>query len=99
MRTSTGVSATPTPTGTFNIYSKIRSATMAGYYGPGGPLNYHLPGVPYILKFLGPYTIHGTYWHNNFGHPMSRGCVNLSIKDSEILYNWADVGIPVIINY
>lgn len=97
MLTSTGLSF-PTPVGTFNIYSKIRSATMAGYYGPGSHLNYNLPNVPYILKFLGPYTIHGAYWHNNFGNPMSHGCVNLSVKDSEMLYNWAEVGIPVIIH-
>ncbi len=95
--TSTGLSF-PTPVGTFNVYSKVRSATMAGYYGSGSRLNYYLPGVPYILKFLGPYTIHGAYWHNNFGHPMSHGCVNLSIKDSEILYNWTEVGTPVIIH-
>lgn len=95
--TSTGLSF-PTPVGTFNIYSKIRAATMAGYYGQGSPLNYNLPNVPYILKFLGPYTIHGAYWHNNFGNPMSHGCVNLSIQDSEILYNWAEVGMPVVIH-
>jgi lipoprotein-anchoring transpeptidase ErfK/SrfK len=89
----------PTPIGTFRVYSKVRSALMAGYYGPGSRLNYYLPGVPYILKFYGSYTIHGTYWHNNFGHPMSHGCVNASILDAGVLYNWAEVGTPVVIHY
>lgn len=82
----------PTPTGTFHINSKIRATTMSG---PG----YNLPGVPYVLPFYGPYTIHGTYWHNNFGHPMSHGCVNMYTPEAKIIYDWADVGTPVIIHY
>ena len=36
--------------------------------------------------------IHGAYWHNNFGKRMSRGCINVSYKEMEPLYNWARVG-------
>lgn len=81
-----------TPTGTFTINKKIVATLMAG---PG----YYLPGVPYVMSFLGPYTIHGTYWHNNFGHPMSHGCVNMYTPEAKILYEWADIGTPVIIHY
>ena len=81
----------PTPTGTFYINSKLRATTMSG---PG----YNLPGVPYVLPFYGDYTIHGTYWHNNFGHPMSHGCVNMYTPEAKILYEWADVGTPVVIH-
>src|SRR5436853_811889 len=28
-------------------------------------------------------------WHNNFGHPMSHGCVNLRTPEAEWLYMWA----------
>ncbi|HEX9664749.1 MAG TPA: L,D-transpeptidase, partial [Patescibacteria group bacterium] len=59
---------------------------------------YDLPGVPNILSFLGPYTIHGTYWHNNFGQPMSHGCINMTIADSKWLYDWADLETSVIIH-
>ncbi len=89
--TSTGNYGTDTPLGIFNVFSKRVSVLMAG---PG----YYLPGVPYVLSFLGPYTIHGTYWHNNFGNRMSHGCVNLPTPFAEQLYNWADIGNPVVIH-
>ncbi|HET7011263.1 MAG TPA: L,D-transpeptidase family protein [Anaerolineales bacterium] len=85
---STGKRATPTVTGTFRIYVKLRSTPMAG---PG----YYLPGVPFTMYFYEGYGLHGTYWHNNFGTPMSRGCVNLSVPDSEWLFGFAEVGTLV----
>jgi LysM repeat protein len=87
---STGLARTPTPKGTFRIYSKLRSGTMAG---PG----YRLPNVPYIMNFYRGYAMHGTYWHNNFGQPMSHGCVNMRISDAQWLYNWAPIGTLVVI--
>ena len=52
---------------------------------------YDLPNVPYVVYFYKGYGIHGTYWHSNFGHPMSHGCVNVSIPDMALLYNWIDL--------
>jgi lipoprotein-anchoring transpeptidase ErfK/SrfK len=89
---STGTWATPTVTGTFQIWNKTRIQDMSG---PG----YYLPDVPYVMYFYKDYGIHGTYWHNNFGTPMSHGCVNLTIPDSEWLYNWAYVGMTVRVHY
>jgi len=89
---STGRSGYDTPTGEFHVYGKDHSARM---HGPG----YYLPNVPYISWFLGDYSIHGTYWHNNFGHVMSHGCVNASTGDAEWLFGWADIGTPVYIHY
>ena len=34
------------------------------------------------------FALHGAYWHNNFGHTMSHGCVNMRIVDAEKLYYW-----------
>ncbi|MFN3490970.1 MAG: L,D-transpeptidase family protein [Anaerolineales bacterium] len=85
---STGTWQTPTIKGKFKVWIKLRSAPMSG---PG----YYLPDVPYIMYFSGDYGIHGTYWHNNFGVPMSHGCVNLSIADAEWAYNFAVVGTVV----
>lgn len=85
---STGTWQTPTLTGRFKVWIKLRSAPMSG---PG----YYLPDVPYIMYYDGDYGIHGTYWHNNFGVPMSHGCVNLSIPDAEWAYNFASVGTVV----
>jgi LysM repeat protein len=87
---STGTYRTPTPKGSFRIYSKLRSGSMAG---PGC----YFPNVPYIMNFYGGYSIHGTYWHNSFGWPMSHGCVNMKISDAQWLYNWAPIGTLVVI--
>ena len=89
---STGTSRTPTVTGKFKVYIRLRSGNMRG---PG----YFLPDVPYIMYFHGNYGLHGTYWHNNFGTPMSHGCVNLSIDDAAWLYNWSYMGTVVNVHY
>ena len=89
---STGVSATPTVTGTYKIYARYLYADM---HGPG----YFLPDVPYTMYFYKSYGIHGTYWHNNFGTPMSHGCVNMSISDAGWLYNWSTFGTTVKVHY
>ncbi len=88
---STGTWLHPTVTGQFQIYVKYEYADMAG---PG----YYLPDVPYVMYFYDGYGLHGTYWHSNFGTPMSHGCINLTIPDSEWLYYWADVGTLVNIH-
>lgn len=89
---STGVYDTPTVTGEFHIYVKVPMQPMSG---PG----YYLPDVPWVMFFYDEYGFHGTYWHNNFGTPMSRGCVNLTTEDAEWLYHWASVGTPVYVHY
>jgi len=89
---STGTWQTPTVTGTFKIWNKTRIQAMSG---PG----YYLPDVPFVMYFYEDYGFHGTYWHNNFGTPMSHGCVNLTIPDSEWLYNWASYGTVVQVHY
>jgi len=89
---STGTWATPTVTGQYKVYVKYKSAKMSG---PG----YYLPNVPYIMYFYKGYGLHGTYWHNNFGTPMSHGCVNLRTDDAGWLFNWASVGTVVNVHY
>jgi lipoprotein-anchoring transpeptidase ErfK/SrfK len=94
---STGKASTPTPTGTFSIYQKVRSETMTG--GTRGIDYYYLTNVPHTMYFLGGgYAIHGAYWHTNWGTPMSRGCVNLPLGAAEWLYNWAPMGTTVWIH-
>jgi lipoprotein-anchoring transpeptidase ErfK/SrfK len=58
-----------------------------------GP-NYYLPEVPYTMYFYAGYALHGTYWHNNFGQPMSHGCVNLETSQAKQLFDWADPIVP-----
>ena len=85
---STGTSQTPTPVGLFSVWIKLRYDDMAG---PG----YFLPDVPYTMYFYSGYGIHGTYWHDNFGTPMSHGCVNMVTEEAGWLFNWSHVGILV----
>ncbi len=76
-----------TPTGEFNIWGKFKYAKMSG----GSKENhtyYYLPNVPYTMYFYNGFGLHGTYWHNNFGQPMSHGCVNLPTLIAEKLFYW-----------
>ena len=89
---STGTSAFPTVPGSFKIYSKYTYYTMRG---PG----YNLPDVPYSMFFYKGYSIHGTYWHHNFGTPMSHGCVNMETSAAAWLYDQTSIGTPVFVHY
>lgn len=89
---SSGLAATPTVTGRFRVDRKYSSQHMSG---PG----YSLPGVPWVMYFYSGYAIHGAYWHNNFGAPMSHGCVNMTPGEAQILYNWAPMGTEVYVHY
>lgn len=89
-----------TPTGEFTVWTKLRYTTMSG---GDRSINtyYYLPNVPYV-QFFGNgeipasmgYSIHGTYWHNNFGTPMSHGCVNLPTDVAEKLFYWSNPPVP-----
>jgi lipoprotein-anchoring transpeptidase ErfK/SrfK len=54
----------------------------------GFPDYYFLQDVPWIMYFSGDVALHGAYWHDRFGAPHSHGCVNLSPKDAQWLFNW-----------
>ncbi|MFA6027603.1 MAG: L,D-transpeptidase family protein [Patescibacteria group bacterium] len=82
----------PTPTGSFYVRRKIYNHL---YSGPG----YYLPNTLYNMEFLPSYYLHGAYWHNNFGHPMSHGCVNISYTNAAWLWDWTSVGTSVFIQY
>lgn len=91
---STGLPRTPTVLGTYRILSKYPAVRMTG--GTPGYDYYDLPNVPYTMFFFQGYAIHGTYWHSNFGHPMSHGCVNLPTDEAKWFYEWAPIGTPVV---
>jgi lipoprotein-anchoring transpeptidase ErfK/SrfK len=88
---STGLRRTPTVTGRFRIQTKYRAVDMSG---PG----YYLRNVPYAMFFYRGYAIHGTYWHSNFGQPMSHGCVNMRTPEAQWLYSWAPLGTLVVVH-
>jgi len=70
--------------------------------GGSGTDYYYLPGVPWVQFFYNNevaksrgFSLHGTYWHNNFGHPMSHGCVNMRTEDAATIFAWTN---PVVTN-
>lgn len=75
-----------TPIGPHPIWRKVMSLHMSGGTTGGG---YDLPGIGYTTLFAGNgVAIHSTFWHNNFGEPMSHGCVNARPEDARWVFRW-----------
>lgn len=91
-KVSTGTSSHKTVTGIYKIFSKYPAIAMTG---PG----YDLADVPFSMFFYKGYAIHGTYWHHNFGTPMSHGCVNMDTNDAAWIYENAPVGTYIMVHY
>jgi lipoprotein-anchoring transpeptidase ErfK/SrfK len=90
---STGKAGFETPVGRYAVINKLPSQTMEGVIGGE---YYNVPDVPWVLYFTDRgHAIHGTYWHSNFGTPMSHGCVNLPLDPAAWLYEWAPLGTPI----
>ncbi len=96
-RVSSGVEdgSTPiTPYGTngFPIWRKLFSVHMAGGTNSDG---WDLPGIGWTSLFVGKgVAIHSTFWHNNFGEPMSHGCVNVKPEDAKWIFRWVQPAVP-----
>lgn len=87
--------ATTTPVGFYTILTKFQMQTMQGVIDNEA---YKVPDVPWVMYFDNSgNALHGTYWHENFGTPMSHGCVNLPMGIAEYLYSWAPEGTAVSI--
>lgn len=94
---STGIDKYPTPEGTFAISAKIPKKDYEWSYGENNPDNYNIKDVQWNLRFAPTLYLHYAYWHNSFGKKRSHGCVNINKVNSEWIYNWATLGMPVII--
>lgn len=78
-----------TPTGTFHIREKMPSKHMGNGSLFVGPDAYELPGVPWTCFFTEVgHAFHGTYWHENYGVPMSHGCINMRTNEAKWLFRW-----------
>ncbi len=83
--------------GLHSVLLKTPVVRYAWVYSPGNPENYDLGNVPYNLRIYPHTYIHYAYWHNNFGRPMSHGCVNVNLANMKWIYRWADEGVPVLV--
>lgn len=81
------VDAWSTPVGDYHVVNrKFISIHMGGGSAASG---YELFGVSWTSIFAtGGVALHSTFWHNNYGEPMSHGCVNLNPEDAKFIYRW-----------
>jgi hypothetical protein len=93
---STGIGEVPeteTPIGHFTVLTKFESETMEGTISGE---HYRVEDVPSVMYFdNNGNALHGTYWHSNFGAPMSHGCINLPLDVAAFLFSWTEIGTPV----
>ncbi|MCC6500110.1 MAG: L,D-transpeptidase [Anaerolineales bacterium] len=81
---------TKTPKGEFRIMDKMPNKHMGNGNLFADFTDYELPGVPWTSFFTAQgHAFHGTYWHQNFGTPMSRGCINMRTEEAMWLFRWA----------
>ncbi|MCL1907230.1 MAG: L,D-transpeptidase/peptidoglycan binding protein [Propionibacteriaceae bacterium] len=86
-----GLPGTPTHTGVYKVWSKVRSQTMSG---PG----YSVPNVQWIAYFNNGIAFHGNYWAPRFGRASSHGCVGLPNHQAKVVYEWINVGTMVVVH-
>jgi Uncharacterized protein conserved in bacteria len=87
------VDAWSTPTGLYHaVTTKYISVHMSGGSAASG---YELFGVCWTCIFaIGGVALHSTFWHNNYGEPMSHGCVNINPEDAKFIYRWTLPQVP-----
>ncbi len=82
----------PTPTGSFRIREKHIATTMDDDTATDGP--YSIEDVPWVMYFERSYALHGAFWHSQFGHEHSHGCVNMTPHDARELFSWVGPTLP-----
>lgn len=92
-RTATGYFPGDTPIGEYRIERKQPSRHMSSNLEGN---EFDLPGVPWVcyISWTGV-SLHGTYWHNNYGTPQSHGCINLTPEAAKWIYRWTEPSVPV----
>jgi hypothetical protein len=87
---SSGKPGFSTPPGSYTILQKIPIQRLRGRVRDE---TWNIPGVPWIMVFRGGgFYVHSVYWHDDFGTPVSHGCVTLPVDFAEWLYEWTPLG-------
>ncbi len=82
-----------TPNGDFITFHKRPTRHMAT--GDIAASGFDLPGVPWVMYIKdNGISLHGTYWHNDYGHPRSHGCINLTPLAAKWLFRWTTPTVP-----
>lgn len=91
---STGVAGDPTRRGTFRIWVKLAEGDMDDLERDDVVENYAIQAVPWVQYFDGSIGLHAAFWHDAFGRPRSRGCVNLAPRDARWLFDFTSPALP-----
>lgn len=95
MLASSGLSPNDSDTGTFRINSHVVEQNMGCVPG----YDYCTENVKWVMYYNGDEALHGTWWHAEFGTPMSHGCINLSEDNAKWLWDWTPLGTEVWVHY
>ncbi|HMA95585.1 MAG TPA: L,D-transpeptidase family protein [Polyangiaceae bacterium] len=80
-----------TPQGVFRVYQKHVTTTMDSDVADS---EFELRDVPWVMYFQSGYALHGAYWHDDFGHARSHGCVNLAPIDARYVFRFSAPEVP-----
>jgi L,D-transpeptidase catalytic domain len=92
---NTGVPGAVTPFGTWPVYARYVTTTMAGT-DPDG-YHYDVSGIPWVAYFMGGDAVHG-YWRSYYGYPQSNGCVELPISNAQVVWSMDPIGTLVTVS-
>ena len=92
---NTGVPGAVTPFGTWPVYARYVTTTMAGT-DPDGT-HYDVSGVPWVAYFMGGDAVHG-YWRSYYGYPQSNGCVELPVSNAQLVWSMDPIGTLVTVS-
>lgn len=87
-----------TVTGLYNVYLKYQAQDMG--CTPDWP--YCAKGVPWVTYWTGSYAFHGAPWQSSFGWSGpggSHGCINMPVEEAHWVYQWSEIGTPVMSHY
>ncbi len=72
--------------GEYHIQLKLKQQTMQLRLG-----QIRVEDVQWVMYYdkKDGIAIHSAYWHDDFGTPVSHGCVNLPVKDARWLFEWS----------
>lgn len=97
---STGIANSPTLPGTFQVLEKVENAYASRWslwmphflavYRAGPDFHNGIHALPILAGG-------GRLWAGLLGRPASFGCIILGVQEAATLYQWAEVGVPVII--
>ncbi len=95
---STGIgprgSDTATPLGTHRVWVKLFTTNMDNLEKDDADRHYSIEDVPWVMFFDKAVALHAAFWHRDFGHVRSHGCVNLAPLDARRLFDFTAPHLP-----